>query len=73
MLTKVPIVKAMVFPVVLYRCESWTIKKTEYQRTDAFKLWRRYLRVPWTARRSSQSLLREINPEYSLEGLMLKP
>ena len=63
----------MVFPVVLYRCESWTIKKTEHQRTDAFKLWRRYLRVPWTARRSSQSLLREINPEYSLEGLMLKP
>ena len=63
----------MVFPVVLYRCESWTIKKAEHQRIDAFKLWIRYLRVPWTARRSNQSLLREINPEYSLEGLMLKP
>ena len=68
------IIKAMVFPVVRYGCESWTIKKAEYQRIDAFDLWccRRLLRVPWTARRSSQSILREINPEYSLEGLMLK-
>ena len=71
---KVSIVKAMVFPVVMYRCESWTIKKTEPQRIDAFELWcwRRLLRVPWTARRSNQSILKEINPEYSLEGLMLK-
>ena len=72
--TKVHIVKAMVFPVVIYGCESWTIKKAECQRTDAFELWcwRRFLRVPWTARRSNQSILKEINPEYSLEGLMLK-
>ena len=64
----------MVFPVVLYGCESWTIKKAEHQRTDAFELWcwRRLLRVPWTARRSNQSILKEISPEYSLEGLMLK-
>ena len=68
------IVKAIVFPVVMYGCESWTIKKAEHQRTDAFKLWcwRRLLRVPRTARRSNQSILKEINPEYSLEGLMLK-
>ena len=68
------LVKAMVFPVVRYGCESWTIKKAENQRFDAFELWcwRRLLRVPWTARRSSQSFLKEINPEYSLEGLMLK-
>ena len=72
--TKVCIVKTMVFPVVVYGCESWTIKKAESQRIDAFKLWcwRRLLRVPWTARRSNQSILKEINPEYSLEGLMLK-
>ena len=72
--TKVRLVKAMVFPVVMYGCESWTIKKAERQRTDAFELWcwRRLLRVPWTARRSSQSILKEISPEYSLEGLMLK-
>ena len=72
--TKVHIVKAMVFPVVMYRCESWAIKKTEHLRIDAFKLWcwRRFLRVLWTARRSNQSILKEINPEYSLEGLMLK-
>ena len=72
--TKVCIVKAMVFPVVTYSCESWTVKKAEHQRIDAFKLWcwRRLLKVPWTARRSTQSILREINPEYSLEGLMLK-
>ena len=64
----------MVFPVVMYGCESWTIKKAECQRTDAFELcWRRLLRVPWTAKRSNQSILKEINPEYSLEGLMLKP
>ena len=71
LLTKVHLVKAMVFPVVMYRFESWTIKKFEHQRIDAFKLWcwRRLLRVPWTARRSNQSIL---NPEYSLEGLMLK-
>ena len=71
---KVPKVKAMVFPVVMYRCESWTIKKAERRRTDAFKLWcwRRLLTVPWTARRLNQSILREINPEYSLEGLMMK-
>ena len=74
LLTNVHIVKAMVFPVVVYGCESWTIKKTEHQRIDAFELWcwRRLLRIPWTARRSNQSILKEINPEYSLEGLMLK-
>ena len=73
-LTKVHVVKAVVFPVVAYGCESWTIKKAECQRIDAFELWcwRRLLRVSWTARRSNQSLLREHNPEYSLEGLMLK-
>ena len=67
-------VKAMVFPVLLYGCESWTVKKAECQRIDAFELWcwRRLLRVPWTARKSNQSILREINPDYSLEGLMLK-
>ena len=72
--TKGSIVKAMVFPVVMYGCESWTIKKAECQRIDAFELWywRRLLRVPWTARRSNQSILKEINPDYSLEGLMLK-
>ena len=72
--TKVCLVKAMVFPVVMCGCESWTIKKTESWRIDAFELWcwRRLLRVPWTARRSNQSILKEINPEYSLEGLMLK-
>ena len=72
--TKVRLVKVVVFPVVMYGCESWTIKKAEHQRTDAFELWcwRRLLRVPWTARRSNQSLLKEISPEYSLEGLMLK-
>ena len=72
--TKVYLVKAMVFPVVMYGCESWTIKKAEHQRTDAFELWcwRRLLRVPLTARRSIQSILKEIIPEYSLEGLMLK-
>ena len=71
---KVCIVKAMVFPVVMYGCESWTINTAEHRRIDAFKLWcwRRFLRVPWTARRSNQSILKEINPEYSLEGLMLK-
>ena len=74
LLTKVHLVKAMVFPVVMYGCESWTIKKAEYQRIDAFELWcwRRLLRVPWTARRSNRSNLKEISPEYSLEGLMLK-
>ena len=74
MLTEVCIAKAMVFPVVMYRCERWTIKKAGHQRTDAFKLWcwRRLLRVPWTARRSNQSILKEINPKYSVEGLMLK-
>ena len=74
LLTKVHIVKAMVFPVVTYGYESWTIKKAEYQRIDAFKLWcwRSLLRVPWTSRRSKQSILREINPEYLFEGLMLK-
>ena len=74
LLTKVHLVKAMVFPVVMYRCESCTIKKAESQRTDAFELWcwRRLSRVLWTARRSNQSILKEINPEYSLEGLMLK-
>ena len=73
--TKVHAVKASVFPVVMYGCESWTIKKTERRRTDAFKLWcwKRLLRVLWTARRSNQLILREINPEYSMEGLMLKP
>ena len=72
--TKVCLVKAMVFPVVMYGCESWTIKKAERQRIDAFELWywRRLLRVPWTGRRSNQSILKEISPEYSLEGLMLK-
>ena len=71
--TKVLLVKAMVFPVIMYGCESWTIKKAEHQRTDAFELcWRRLLRVPWTARRSNQSILKEISREYSLEGLMLK-
>ena len=74
LLRKVCIVKAMVFPVVMYGCESWMIKKAEHQRIDAFKLWcwRRFLRVPWTARRSHQSILKEISPEYSLEELMLK-
>ena len=74
LLTKVCIVKAMVFPVVMYRCDIWTIKKAERQRIDAFELWclKRLLRVPWTARRSNQSTLKEINLEYSLEGLMLK-
>ena len=72
--TKVHLVKSMVFPVVMYGCESWTIKKAEHWRIDAFELWcwRRLLRVPWTARRSNQSILKEISPEYSLEGLMLK-
>ena len=72
--TKVHLVKAMVFPVVMYECESWTIKKTECQRIYGFKLWcwRRLLRVPWTARRSNQSILKEISPEYPLEGLKLK-
>ena len=72
--TKVHLVKAMIFPVVMYGCESWTVKKAEQQRTDAFELWcwRRLLRVPWTARRSNQSILNEISPEYLLEGLMLK-
>ena len=72
--TNVCIVKAMVFPVVMYGCESWTIKKAEHQRTDAFEVWcwRSLLRIPWTARRSNLSILKEISPEYSLEGLMLK-
>ena len=72
--TKISVVKAMVFPLVTYGCESWTIKKAEPRRTDAFKLWcwRRLLRVPQTAKRSNQSILKEISPEYSLEGLMLK-
>ena len=72
--TKVRLVKAMVFPVIMYGCESWTIKKAEHRRTDAFKLWcwKRLLRVPWTAKRSNQSILKEISPECSLEGLMLK-
>ena len=72
--TKVCLVRAMVFPVVMYACESWTIQKTERQRIDAFELWcwRRLLRVPWTARRSNQSILKEVSPEYSLEGLMLE-
>ena len=74
LLTKVSIVKAMVFPVVMYGCEGWTIKKAECQRIDAFEMWcwRRLFRVPWTARRSNQSILKEISPRYSLEGLMLK-
>ena len=74
LLTKVHVVKAMVFPVVMYGCESWTVKKAECRRIDAFELWcwRRLLRVPWTARRSNWSILKEISPEYSLEGLMLK-
>ena len=74
LLTKVCLVKPMVFPVVMYGCDSWTIKKAECRRIDAFELWcwRRLLRVPWTARRSSQSMLKEISPEHSLEGLMLK-
>ena len=74
LLTKVRLVKAMVFPVVMYGCESWTVKKAERQRIDAFELWcwRRLLRVPWTARRSNQSILKEISPECSLVGLMLK-
>ena len=72
--TKVHLIKAMVFPVVMYGCKSWTIKKAKHQRIDAFGLWcwRRHLRVPWTARRSNQFILKEISPEYSLEGLMLK-
>ena len=72
--TKVCLVKAIVCPVFMYGCESWTIKKAEHQRIDAFELWcwRRLLRVPWTARRSTQSILKEISPEYALEGLMLK-
>ena len=74
LLTNVCIVKAMVFPVFMYGCEGWTVKKAECQRIDAFELWcwRRLWRVPWTARRSNQSILKEISPEYSLEGLMLK-
>ena len=73
-LTKVHLVKPMVFPVVMYGCESWTVKKAECQRIDAFELWswKRLLRVPWTARRSNQLIIKEISPEYSLEGLMLK-
>ena len=72
--TKVRLAKALVFPVVMYGCESWTVEKAEHQRMDAFELWcwRRLLRVSWTARRSNQSILKEISPEYSLEGLMLK-
>ena len=72
--TKVHLVKAIVFPVVMYGCENWTIEKAEHQRIDAFELWcwRRLLRVPWSARRSNQSILKKISPEYSLEGLMLK-
>ena len=73
LLTKVYLVKAIVFPVVMYGCESWTIKKAEHRKIDTFELcWRRLLRVPWTARRSNQSILKEISPEYSLEGLVLK-
>ena len=74
LLTKVHIVKAMVFPVVMYGCDSWTIRKAEHRRIDAFELWcqRRLMRTPWTARRLNQSILKEISPEYSLEGLMLK-
>ena len=72
--TKVRLVKAVVFPIVMYGCENWTVKKAEHQRIDPFELWcwRRLLRVPWTARRSNESILKEISPEYSLEGLMLK-
>ena len=72
--TKVHLVKAMVFPVVMYGCESWTVKKAKHQIIDVFELWcwRRFLRVPWTARRPNQSILKEINPEHSLEGVMLK-
>ena len=72
--TKVPLVKAMVFPVVMYRCESWIVKKAEHQKIDAFELWcwRKLLRVPWPARRSNQSILKELSPEYPLAGLMLK-
>ena len=74
LLTKVHVVKIMVFPVVIYGCESWTLKKAEHRRINAFELrcWRRLLRVPWTSRRSNQSILKEFSPEYSLEGLMLK-
>ena len=74
LLTKIRVVRAIVFPVVTYGCESWTIKKVEHQGIDAFELWcwRKLLRVPWTERRSNQSILKEISPEYSLEGLMLK-
>ena len=74
LLTKVHTIRAMVFPVVMYECESWTIKKAEHQRIDAFELWcwRRLLRVPWTSKRSNQSILKEVSPEYSLEGLILK-
>ena len=74
LLSKVHLVKAMVFPVVMYGCESWTVKKADHQRIDAFELWcwRRLLRVPWTARRSTQTTLKEISPKYSLEGLVLK-
>ena len=74
LLTKAHLVKTMVFPMVMYGCENWTIKKVECQRIDAFELWcwRKFLRVPWTARRSNQSILKEISPGYSLEGLMLK-
>ena len=74
LLTKLCLVKAMVFPVIMFRCESWTVKKAECRRIDAFELccWRRFLRVPWTARKSNQSILKELSPEYSLEGLLLK-
>ena len=74
LLTKVHLVKAMVFPVAMYGCESWTVKKAEHRRIDAFELWcwRRLLRIPWTSRRSNQSIVKEINPEYSLEGLMVR-
>ena len=74
LLTKVHTIKAMFFSVVMYRCESWTVKKVEHQRIDVLELWcwRKLLRVPWTARRSNQSILKEINPDYSLEGMMLK-
>ena len=74
LLTKIHIVKPMVFPMATYSCESWSVKKAEHERIDAFKLWCwiRFLKVPWTARRSNQSVIMEINPEYSLEGLMLK-
>ena len=74
LLTKVCLAKAMVFPLVMYGCESWTVKKAEHQRIDAFELqcWRRLLRIPWTARRSNQAILKEIDPEISLEGMILK-